>query len=335
MTQTTQPIRFAVDFSVLAYLGLANYATKPKFLNFVPNGEMVYDNLIWLNNYIKYGVLELVVPYSVITGLREISSDVIIPDDKRERAMQNEIYKKYASLYMTRQPNVKVAFLGDGYLHDYLTKVNEAAQLYSEKPYNPDDMKSSYSVREKPFLYHYENVSFYARKIAEATMLGLDFLTFDYHYFSKNSIDTKKAIETINKAHFNSTVKPMSLRNAINILEDLNQSEIYIHKCASKPVFAKAKLMDFKSFKEKAHEVSVEKQENKKAIYDIIHTRTLFLKYLDKPLNFEQPSESTNLKLQTKKPLTTKIKFDLNSPDAKEILDNYFNKDKEIQNEKI
>ena len=59
---------------------------------------------------------------------------------------------------------------------------------------------------------------------------------------------------------------------------------------------------------------------------EIANMRTLFLKYLEEPINLKSITPKPKPKIETKKPLNTKIKLDFFNPNADAILDNFFGK---------
>lgn len=59
---------------------------------------------------------------------------------------------------------------------------------------------------------------------------------------------------------------------------------------------------------------------------EIANMRTLFLKYLEGPIDLKSITPKPKPKIETKKPLTTKIKLDFFNPNADAILDNFFGK---------
>lgn len=287
MTET--PIRFAVDLNILGALGLLIYGTKEDYKKFVPNADKVKQHLDFLDDCIKYNNVELIVPFTVMKGMRPKSQEANLPDYKLDKVKRQETYKRFAKIYMNKMPNIKIAFFGDGYVKDYLDLVEVFAKLYSEEPYESALLATPYSQRTKPFTYHNDSLAYPALKMAEATLLGLDFLSSNNQYFLKKPVPVATTIQALNQETINSTVKPLTLDEAVEILSNLEKTEKYIEKTESQPKVTPPEFLPYKAFKYKVHRVYKEKE----SLRQINKTRTLFLRYLTQPLDLE------NLKTQT------------------------------------
>lgn len=288
MTET--PIRFAVDLNILGALGLLVYGTKEDYKNFVPNGDKIRQDLKFLDDCIKYDNIELIVPFTVMKGMRPKNPEANLPDYKLDKVKRQETYKRFAKIYMNKMPNIKVAFFGDGYVKDYLDAVEVFAKLYSEEPTDLPAYSIPFDERTKPFTYHNNNLAYPALKMAEATLLGLDFLSLNNQYFLKKPVHVAKTIKSLNKETINSTVKPLALDEAVEILSDLEKTEKYIEKTEKQPKVPSPKFLPYKAFKYKVHKVYKEKQSFK----EINQTRTLFLKYLTDPIDLENLEPQTD-----------------------------------------
>ena len=236
---------------------------------------------------------------------------------------QKEVLKNQINIYTHLHKHTKYVFSPVDSIPLYSHQAEKIAKVYSEMPKDPFNIALSYNSREKPFLYYNENVSYYALKMAEATMLGLDFLTMHHHFFSQYPVDVPEAIEEINQTSFKSNVRPISLDEVLEIMFDENQLNNYIKQ--TKPKLIEVELLNFQEFKTATRQQA----EIKKERFKIITRRTLFLKYLDKPLEVEECKKYEPAKLQSKKTLKSKIKFDFYSPNAKQILKDYFKNSKE------
>lgn len=280
---TEKPIQFAVDASMLGSLGLAVLASKEKFLAIVPNGEAVYEDFLWLDHLIKNNEVELILPYTVMKGLKARDPNANTPAHKTEKIQRQETYKRFAKMYMNEQPNVKIAYCDGGFVGNYLTVVENLATLYTEEATDAYGFSIPYNERTKPFLPYNDHLSFLALKMAESTLLGLDFLTVNAKYFLKKPVHIQKAIQNINKQYLNSDAKPLPFDQALEIIDDLEKFDTYIKQTETRPKLS-AELLDYITFKNKAHKVNLEKKQTR-AFHK---TRTLFVKYLDKPLDIEK-----------------------------------------------
>lgn len=321
MTDSIQPIRFLADFSLLGYLGLASSCTKTKFFSFVKqdNAEELYEKLLDLDALVSSGYIELIVPYTVIKELKQRKVNPYTTEARAIEMEQKKVLKNLINIYTHTHAHTKYVFSPGDSIPVYSHKAEEIGKLYSEMPKDPFNIALSYNSREKPFLYYNENVSYYALKMAEATMLGLDFLTMHHHFFSQYPVDVPEAIEEINQASFKSNVRPISLDEVLDIMLDQTKLNDYLLEKQTKPKFIDVDFLNFQEFKTATQQEVKVKKEN----FKIITRRTLFLKYLDKPLEIEECHKYEPAKLKTKKPHTSKIKFDLCSPNAKEIIENF------------
>ena len=285
---TEKPVQFAVDASMLGALGLATLASKEKFLASVPNGEEIYDDVLWLNQLIKYGEVELILPYTVMKGLKARAPNANTPEHKAEKVGRQEKYKRFAKMYMNKEPNVKIAYVDGGFVGDYLSVVENLAELYTEDVADAYGFSIPYSERTKPFVPYNNKLSYPALKMAESALLGLDFISLNTKYFLKKPVHVQNAIQKINKQYLNSDVKPLPFDQALDIMDDLENIADYINKTEARPKIA-AELLDYKNFKKQAHKVNMEKQ----ATRAFHNTRTLFIKYLDQPINLEELEHQT------------------------------------------
>ncbi|MFQ6749979.1 MAG: hypothetical protein ACLRFR_04025, partial [Clostridia bacterium] len=92
---TEKPVQFAVDVSVLGALGLATLASKEKFLANVPSGEEIYDDILWLDYLIRNNEVELILPYTVMKGLKARNPNANNPEHKAEKLARQEKYKRF------------------------------------------------------------------------------------------------------------------------------------------------------------------------------------------------------------------------------------------------
>lgn len=329
--QQTQPIRFLVDFSLLGYLSIASNCTSMKFFAHAPqeNAEEFYEKLLMLNDLVHNGYVELIVPYTVIQELKQTKPNAYVPEHKIEERQEKSFFKNQINIYTHQEENVKFVFCSAADIPHYSRQAEEMAKLYSEMPKYPFQITESYNARKKPFLYFNENISYYATKMAEATMLGLDFLTMDRHFFLKHPVNVAKSIEEINEEEFGSKVKPIKLNSVLKVLKNFDLTQTYKHYINAQPKFTEISLLNFKDFKTETQRALKIKKEN----FEIITNRTLFLKYLNKPLNLDEPNQKPKSTPQPKQP-TKKIKIDFSNPNANEILDDYFKTNKEPQIEK-
>ena len=279
---TEKPVQFAVDASMLGALGLATLASKAKFLASVPNGEEIYDDILWLDYLIRNNEVELILPYTVMKGLKARNPNANTPEHKAEKVARQEKYKRFAKMYMNGQPNVKIAYVGGGYVGDFISFVENLAELYTEEASDGYGLSIPYNERTKPFVPYNNNLSYPALKMAESTLLGLDFLTLNTKFFLKKPVHVQNAIRDINQQYLNSDVKPLPFDQALAIIDDLGKLDAYINKTKARPKIA-AELLDYTSFKKLAHKVNMEKR----ATRELHNTRALFIKYLETPLNLE------------------------------------------------
>ena len=333
MTNFGKPIRFMADFSLLAYLGLATQYSKTKFFSFVKqdNAEALYEKLLDLDELVENGDIELIIPYTVVQELKQRKVNPYTTENRAIEMAQKEILKSSLNIYTHNHENTKYVFSPGDYIPLYSLHAEAIANLYSEMPKHPFNIALSYNLREKPFLFYNENVSYYAVKMAEATMLGLDLLTLHHHFFSQYPVDVTEEIEQINQEAFGSSSKPISLDEVLELMYDKNLQNDYRKKQINNPILTNVDLLTFHEFKNETRKQAQIKKEN----FQIITRRTLFLKYLDKPLNVPEANRYQKPKLQNKKSFNTKIKFDLNSPNANQILKDYFKNNKEDEIEKF
>ena len=321
MTNSTQPIKLLADFSLLGYLALATNCTKTKFFSFIKqdNAEELYEKLLDLDTFVNSGYIELIVPYTVIQELKQRKVNPYTTEARAIEMEQKKVLKNQINIYTHTHAHTKYVFSPGDSIPVYSHKAEEIGKLYSEMPKDPFNIALSYNSREKPFLYYNENVSYYALKMAEATMLGMDLLTLHHHFFSQYPVDVAEAIEEINQDTFKSDVKPISLDEVLEIMFDETKRKDYALGQQNKPKFIDVEFLGFQEFKNATQQEIKVKKEN----FKIITRRTLFLKYLDKPLEIEECHKYEPKKFQTKKTFTSKIKFDLCSPNAKEIIENF------------
>ena len=279
---TEKPVQFAVDVSILGALGLATLASKAKFLASVPNGEAVYEDFLWLDHLIKNNEVELILPYTVMKGLKARDPNANTPEHKAEKVARQEKYKRFAKMYMNGQPNVKIAYVGGGYVGDFISFVENLAELYTEEASDGYGLTIPYNERTKPFVPYNNNLSFPALKMAESTLLGLDFISLNTKFFLKKPVHVQNAIRDINQQNLNTDAKPLPFDQALEIMENIHTIDGYIKKIESRPKIA-AELLDYTRFKKLAHKVNMEKR----ATRELHNTRTLFIKYLETPLNLE------------------------------------------------
>ncbi|MBO5310218.1 MAG: hypothetical protein J6A98_03370 [Clostridia bacterium] len=291
---TEKPVQFAVDASVLGALGLATLASKEKFLANMPSGEEIYDDILWLDYLIRNNEVELILPYTVMKGLKARNPNANNPEHKAEKLARQEKYKRFAKMYMNGQPNIKIAYVNGGFVGDFLYFVDNLATLYTEEASDGYGLSIPYNERTKPFVPYNNNLSYPALKMAESTLLGLDFLTLNTKYFLKKPVHVQNTIQKINKQYLNSDVKPLAFDQALAIMDDLEKLESYINKTEARPKIA-TELLDYKNFKKHAHKVNMEKRSTR----ELHNTRTLFIKYLDTPLNLEdlKPAQDDDLQM--------------------------------------
>ena len=374
-----QPIRFAVDSNIIGLLGFATLLPKDKFLYYNNNDEVLYRKLHFIHHLMQTDRLELIVPHTVFHELikqRPLTQDIVqnLPAAKIAQLRRSEFFKNYAMKYLREKSNknIKIAYFANGMIGDYIKEIQKIGAYYSEAPCMPENMSLSYRLQQKPFFLYDGKLSNDAMIMAEATMLGLDIITNDHHFIAEDRLNIPKIIEEINLETFQSNVVPVSFDNffkhiARKRLETFNLNKKYEQKI--NPKFVEVEFLTHKDFTYRAVSMMRSKKEYWKDKMNIAELRTLFLKYLEMPINLDslRPEDTdynaaliaAGLKKAPKQPIieekeeikeepaqvklskpkllksknaTTRIKFDMMGPDAMANIDKFFGTSQENDN---
>lgn len=289
-------VRFAIDTNVVGFLALASQS-KEKFFYYYPKATKdVYDGLVWLYKMLERGKIELVVPYVAFHELIKNNSANHI-SQKNLTAQQiakfesKRRFRSFAKQFIRETPGMKIAFMEGGHIGEYNKKVIQLATEYSQPPEFPENLDLSNYIKQKPFLMNGDVPSNDARIMAEATLLGLNLITFDKHFLNKKPFNIPNAIYKLNMEKFESPVRPVSFLSLINAMKRENTTLPYFKRTFKNktfPNFVNFELLTHAEYGKMIDEVMASKREYSQNLENVATLRTLFLKYLQNPLCLDE-----------------------------------------------
>lgn len=289
-------IRFVADTNVIGLLALAAKSEKKFFYHYPTFSREVYEGLVWMNNMLNAGKIELVLPYVVFHELIKNKAEPLSVQ-KGMTAQQNanfehkRYFKIIAKSYIRDMPHIKLAFMEGGLIKEYGQKVVALAKEYSEQAKHPEDIILSHTVKAKPFIMNGDFPCNDARIMAEATLMGFNLITFDKHFLHKNPFNIPQGIYKINKEKFNTAVRPVSFLKLIRAMKREGTEMPYLKRTFKNktfPCFINFELLTHEEYGIRVEQTLASKKEYYLGIEDIANTRTLFLKYMQNPLNLEE-----------------------------------------------
>ena len=288
-------IRFVVDTNVLGFLALATKSKQKFFYRYPKSTETLYNSLIWLDSMLQCGKVELVLPYVVFHELIKNKPEPLSTQkNMTPQQLANFEHKRYfkiiAKSYIRNNPAIKLAFMEGGIIKEYGEKVVALAKKYSEQAKYPEDIALSHQLKEKPFIMIGDYPSNDALIMAEATLMGFNLITFDKHFLTKKPFNIPNGIWQINMEEFESGVRPVSFMGLIKAMKREGTDLPYLKRTFKNtkfPRFVNYDLLTHEQYGNKVEEVLQSKKEYSFDLKNIAHLRTLFLKYMQEPLDVD------------------------------------------------
>lgn len=289
-------VRFAIDTNVIGFLALASQSKEKFFYHYPKATEDVYEGLVWLHKMLERGKIELVVPYVAFHELiknneNNHASQINMSAEKIAKFERKRRFKIFAQKYIKQTPGIKLAFMNHGFITEYTKRITKLATEYSQPPEFPENLDLSNYIKQKPFLMNGDVPSNDARIMAEATLLGLNLITFDKHFLSKKPFNIPNSIFKLNMDMLNTAVRPISFLNLIKAMKRDNTDLPYFKRTFKNtlfPSFVNYELLSHREYNEHITQIMQEKKEYNQNLDSIASLRTLFLKYMEKPLDLEE-----------------------------------------------
>lgn len=289
-------VRFAIDTNVIGFLALASQSKEKFFYHYPKVTKDVYEGLVWLHKMLEREKIELVVPYVAFHELikNNKANHISLKNLTAQQIANFESKRRFRSLakqFIRETPGMKIAFMEGGHIAEYNKKVIQLATDYSQAPEFPENLALSNEVKQKPFLMNGDVPSNDAKIMAEATLLGLNLITFDKHFLSKKPFNIPNAVYKLNMEKFESPVRPVSFLGLINAMKRENTTLPYFKRTFKNktfPNFVNFELLTHAEYGKMIDEVIASKREHSQNLDNIANLRTLFLKYMEKPLDLEE-----------------------------------------------
>lgn len=303
MAKIVEKIRFAADSNVLGLLALASKSEKKFFYRYPKTSRQVYEGLVWMDNMLKAGKIELVLPYVVFHELIKNKPEPLSAQkNMTPQQLANFEHKRYfkiiAKSYIRNNPAIKIAFMEGGIIKEYGEKVVALAKEYSQQAKYPENIALSHEEKEKPFIMIGDFPSNDARIMAEATLMGFNLITFDKHFLSKTPFNVPNGIWKINMEKFGSGVRPVSFVGLIHAMKREGTDKPYLKrtfKNTTFPCFVNYELLTHEEYGNRVEDVMAFKKTYFFNPKNIANLRTLFLKYMQKPLDVDKLQRESQL----------------------------------------
>lgn len=283
--QTNAPIQYAVDSNIVGLLGLASHFSKSKFITIVEQNDDLYEKLLWLDALLQSEKVDFVVPYySYQKLIKDTKITAQMSEDRKKQIQRSNFIRKYARIYMQDCPGIKIAYATKG-LKDYKDEVMDLAKEYSEDPLYPDDIATSHFHKQKPFLRLTSGtITTDTLVMAEATLMGLNLITTDYHFLAIYPYDVRQNIQKMNKNLFNSNVTAVSLDDFFELVMPKDNSFSEIRTDYNHPT--NPELIEFELFKKQDYIDHLNKVIAQNKEYwerrHVATSRTLWCNYIEK-----------------------------------------------------
>ena len=298
---TNTPLQICVDTNVLLFLTIIDKCQTYAQLIQTNLSEEEFNKLTWLNNLIKAKKIELIITPTINEEIRFDSKS--IKSNQSQHLSQQEVFKLYKKNnikqqiqeYIQKNDNIKFTYFEDSYFLAFKNLTTELANAYSCKYTDEDENTSKKSlIHSKPFIRKKSgHLSHDSLAMAESTILGLDFLTFDQDFIKKQPhYNVPEAISSINYDILKSSVQPLDFNEFVefsqgNQSKQLKINSNYKNKQAS-PVLP-YKLFSYKDYvdiienqnngnKKNNSNINANSSHSSKNIeYLYVDSRTLFL----------------------------------------------------------